>query len=83
MQLSDGMKEFNEDGIQKLVGAMDGDALNIVDRLKAIVQVSRNYQSFGGIAEGTEGTTKFIFTTDGIEKEDEPEETSSESDDGE
>ena len=83
MQLSNGMKEFNEDGIQKLVGAMDGDALNIVDRLKAIVQVSKNYQSFGGIAEGTEGTTKFIFTTDGIEKEDEPEETASESDDGE
>ncbi len=67
MQLSDGMKEFNEEGIQKLVGAMDGDVGNIVDRLKAIVQVSKNYQSFGGIAEGTEGSTKFIFTTDSIE----------------
>jgi putative membrane protein len=67
MQLSDGMKEFDEEGIQKLVDAAGGDLGTVVSRFRAILDLSKDYQSFAGIADGTEGSVKFIFTTDAIE----------------
>ncbi len=76
MQLSDGMKEFDEEGIQKLVDAAGGDVGDIIARLRAMVDLSKDYQSFAGIADGTEGSVKFIFTTDSIEAEEQLSETS-------
>ena len=67
MQLSDGLKEFNEEGIQKLVDAVDGDLDGIVTRIKAMVDVSRNYKSFAGISDEMDGQVKFIYRTDAIE----------------
>lgn len=66
MQLSEGMKEFNESGIEKLAKAFDGDISGLVNRLKAAVGISKDYQSFAGIAEGMEGSVKFIYRTDSI-----------------
>ncbi|WP_458863670.1 hypothetical protein [Acidaminobacterium chupaoyuni] len=67
MQLSDGMKKFNEEGIQKLVKAFDGDLKGLTDRLKALVDVSEEYQSFTGVADGMDGSVEFIYRTDSIE----------------
>lgn len=69
MQLSDGLKEFNEKGIQKLVDAVDGDLDGIVTRIKAMVDVSKNYKSFAGISDEMDGQVKFIYRTDAIEIE--------------
>lgn len=41
MELSDGMKEFNEKGIQKLTDALDKDISQIVDRLRAVINISK------------------------------------------
>ncbi len=66
MQLSDGMKAFHQQGVQKLVDAVDGDLGGLVARLRATVDVSKSYQSFAGKAEGTSGSVKFIYRTDSI-----------------
>ena len=67
MQLSDGLKEFNEQGIQKLVGAAGGDLGGLTARLRATIEVSKNYQSFSGINDDMDGQVKFIYRTDAIE----------------
>lgn len=66
-QLLNGMKEFNEKGIQKLVEAFDGDVELLIARIKAIVDVSKDYQTFAGKADDVRGTVKFIYRTDSIE----------------
>lgn len=66
MQLSDGMKEFNEKGVRRLTDVFDGDLNVLITRLKATSDVSKAYQSFAGIADGTQGSVKFIYKTDSI-----------------
>ncbi|MCR5324886.1 MAG: hypothetical protein K6E85_16640 [Lachnospiraceae bacterium] len=60
-QLSDGMNEFNEKGIEKLVEAVDGDLAGLVERLKAVAEVSKNYKSFSGLSDQMDGEVKFIY----------------------
>ena len=67
MQLSDGLKEFNEQGVQKLVDAVDGDLTRLTTRLRATIDVSKNYRSFSGIDDNMDGQVKFIYRTDAIE----------------
>lgn len=62
MQLSDGLAEFNEKGIRKLIESVD-DAEGFIDRLKATVNVSKNYRSFAGISDSEDGNVKFIYKT--------------------
>lgn len=69
LQLSDGLKEFNEKGIQKLVDAFDGDIEDFIARLRATVDVSKNYKSFSGISDEMDGQVKFIYRTDSIKAE--------------
>jgi putative membrane protein len=66
MQLSDGLKEFNEKGIEKLVDALDRDIGNVIARLRATADVSKNYTSFSGISDEMDGQVKFIYRTDSI-----------------
>lgn len=69
MQLSDGLTQFNEDGIRKIVDAVDGDLDGLVTRLKATVDVSKNYRNFAGISDEMDGQVKFIYRTDEINAE--------------
>lgn len=66
MQLSKGLKQLNEEGIEKLVNAVNGDLEGLLDRLEAIIDVSKNYNNFAGINSSMDGSVKFIFKTDGI-----------------
>ena len=65
-RLADGLKEFNEKGISKLTSLAGDDLDSLVTRIKATVEVSRDYKSFAGIADGTDGDVKFIYRTDEI-----------------
>lgn len=67
-QISEGMSQFDEEGIQKIVNIFDGDISAITERLKAIVKVSKDYQSYGGKSDAINGTVKFIYRTDSIIK---------------
>ena len=66
MKLSDGLQEFNEQGVQKLVDAVDGDLGGLVTRLRATVDVSKNYTSFSGISDDMACQVKFIYRTESV-----------------
>lgn len=70
MELSNGLKEFNEQGVQKLVDAFDGDLSGLSDRLEAVKDVSRRYNSFSGISADMDGQVKFIWRTDAVDVQD-------------
>ncbi|MBR4732920.1 MAG: hypothetical protein IK081_09160 [Lachnospiraceae bacterium] len=65
--LKDGLETFNEEGIEKLVNAIDGDLEGLVNRLQATVNASKQYRNFSGISEDMDGQVKFIYRIDGIE----------------
>lgn len=68
-ELSDGMNEFDETGIQKIVSALDGDLSDIVERLKALRDISAESNSFSGASEDMDSSVKFIYTTESIKTE--------------
>lgn len=69
MELSDGLKQLNEEGIQKLVELVDGDLSELSARLRATVDVSKEYRNFAGISDEMDGQVKFIYRTDEIKAE--------------
>lgn len=68
-KLMDGMVEFDEEGIRKLTDAYNGDVKSMLNRLKAVVNAGKDYQTFTKSAEGTKSSVKFIFRTDAIKAE--------------
>ncbi|MCI9141014.1 MAG: hypothetical protein HFH87_00130 [Lachnospiraceae bacterium] len=67
LQLKDGLQEFDEEGIQKLVEAMDGDLEGLVERLRATTDAAKAYQSFAGIGDDMEGKVKFVYQIKAVE----------------
>lgn len=65
-QLDEGLGAFNTDGISKLTKILRDDVGSASERLKAIINVSRDYNSFSGITDETDGNVKFIYRTDSI-----------------
>lgn len=65
-QLAAGIKELNEKGISKITGLAGKDLQNLVDRVKATVEVSKSYKSFAGISDEADGNVKFIYKTDEV-----------------
>ena len=55
--------------MQKLVDAVDGDLGSLLTRVKATVDVSKDYRSFSGLSDDMSGQVKFIYRTDAIEIE--------------
>lgn len=66
MQLADGLKAFNEQGVEKLVAAVDGNGQALLTRIKATVDVAKNYKSFSGITDEMDGQVKFVYRTDSV-----------------
>ena len=66
-ELYDGVNEFYEEGIQKLVDAVDGDLNGLTTKLRATIDVSHRYKSFAGASEDMDGQVKFIYRTDAVE----------------
>lgn len=70
MELTDGLKEFDEQGVQKLVDAFDGDLAGLMDRVNALRDVSERYNSFSGISADMDGQVKFIWRTEAVDAQD-------------
>ena len=66
--LKDGMLQFSEEGIEKITKMLGVDAPEITETLKKVTELGKNYQSFAGKADDTEGTVTFIYKTNGITK---------------
>ena len=67
MELSDGLRQFREEGIQKLADALGGDLGQPSSRLKAIREAAQNYRSFSGDAEDMPSQVRFIYRMEAIE----------------
>ena len=63
MELSGGLREFNEKGVRKLVDAFGGDLGGLMDRLDAVKAVSERDNSFSGIGDDMDGQVKFVWRT--------------------
>jgi putative membrane protein len=59
--LADGMVQFNEEGIEKLVNAYNGDIKPLANRLRAAIDAGEDYESFSGIEKNMNGDVKFIY----------------------
>ena len=63
-ELNSGMIQFNEEGIEKLVSVFDGDVDSLLDKANELLDASKEYKNFSGIADGMDGSVKFIFVSD-------------------
>ena len=62
--LNDGMIEFDETGIDKLVSVFDGDFDGVLDKVNTMLDSSRKYNNYSGISKDMEGSVKFIFVNE-------------------
>ena len=65
-KLKGGLEQFDSEGIKKITDLLGNDIGGVLERLKATVQVSKNYRNFSGIADGASGKVKFIYRTEEI-----------------
>ena len=65
-ELAGGIRKLNDEGIQKIVDAFDGDLDLLADRLQATVDAAKNYTTFAG-GDEADGQVKFIYRTAAIE----------------
>jgi putative membrane protein len=70
-ELSDGMVEFDEEGISKIINSYKGDIKPLTDHLQAMLDAGADYQSFTALADGVNGSVKFIYKMDSIKPADE------------
>jgi putative membrane protein len=69
-ELSDGMAEFDEEGISKIVDSYNGDIKPLTDRLQAALDAGADYKTFTALADGVNGSVKFIYKMDAIKSDD-------------
>ena len=66
--LKDGMKTFDEEGIQELSDLAGDDLTDVIDRIKALKDADVAYDNYSGLAKGSSGEVRFVIETDAIEK---------------
>ena len=59
--LSNGLSTFNENGIKKLTSFINVELAGKVDTINELIQLSNDYQSYGGKSDNISGSTKFIM----------------------
>lgn len=69
-KLADGITEFSEDGIDEIINSYNGDIEPLVDRIQAVLDAGADYQTYTDIADGVNGSVKFIIKTDAVKAED-------------
>lgn len=68
-QLADGIVTFNEDGIEKILNSYHGDIWPLMDRIQAVLDAGEDYQTYTDIADGVNGSIKFIYKTDAVKED--------------
>ncbi|MCR4617797.1 MAG: hypothetical protein K5669_06390 [Lachnospiraceae bacterium] len=66
VKLNSGMVEFNKEGIDKLTDLFDTDYVSMKERIKAISDLGKSYNSFAGAGENEDCSVKFIIETEEI-----------------
>ncbi len=70
LTLNDGLKQYKEEGVDVIVDAVNGDVQTLVDRFKAMSDVSGKYKTYSGTTDDMDGKVDFIFKTDSISNDD-------------
>lgn len=67
--LNEGMKKFDQEAIRKLTDSVTDvtDSVgDLTDRVKGVHKASEEYKSYSGLAEGMDGSVKFIMSTEEV-----------------
>ena len=64
LQLANGVKTFNEQGISKINNLVNGDLRNIASRVEKMNELANEYNNYAGIQNRMAGEVKFIMITD-------------------
>ena len=67
-ELNSGLIKFDNEGVQKLADAFEGNVTSFANRLHAIDEASKSYDSFSGHSDEMSSTVKFLIETDAVEK---------------
>ena len=51
---------------ERLVNAYNGDIKVLVERLQEVLDAGESYQSFTEVADGVNGSVRFVYKTEGI-----------------
>ena len=52
--------------LKKLVSVFDGDIDELLNKANELLDASKEYKNFSGIADGMDGSVKFIFVSEKI-----------------
>lgn len=66
IELKDGTKKFKDEGTGKLKNEYDDKVKTALERFKSLAGEEAEYKSFSGLADGMDGSVKFIFQTEGV-----------------
>lgn len=66
LELVDGMFEFDEEGISRLTELFGDDVQDVVDRLQAVVDAGKEYNTFTKLSDDMDGSVKFIIRTEAV-----------------
>lgn len=69
LDLLQGMKQFKDEGTGKLQNEYNDNIKMVLDRFQSLTGDNANYRTFSGIADGMDGSVKFIFQTAEISSE--------------
>ena len=62
-KLADGITQLNDEGINKLVNAYNGDIEPLMERVKATVNAAKDHDTFAGVSSEKDSEIKFIYRT--------------------
>ena len=70
-ELQNGMRKFDEEGIQKIYSIVNNNVRDLQFRVKKLRELSNEYNTFTNIDENAKGNVKFIMMIDSLKKEEE------------
>ena len=68
-ELQNGMRKFDEEGIQKIYSIVNNNVRDLQSRVKKLRELSNEYNTFTNIDENAKGNVKFIMMIDSLKKE--------------
>ncbi len=69
-ELSDGLKQFDDQAVKKLLDYYNDNLSGLTDRVDALVSAGKDYKNYSGISKDMDGQVKFIMEMDGINDSD-------------
>ena len=66
--LSNGMTEFNDEGISKIANYINTDVKDLEERIKALKDLAKEYNTFAGKEDSDQGEVSFITIIDSIKE---------------